>query len=224
MLKRILNEPALLLTGRNKKLIIADLHMGMFSYPDNSVIEKVSILAEKADQVIIAGDVKHDIGMRMREIKEVEQLIKALENVGVSKSEITIVKGNHDAGIENVIKTESSRGIRIEDIGIFHGHAMPDGEVLASKTLILGHAHPAIFIKDQVGGVKERVWLEWKLEINGDEKRVIVLPAFNDVCASTAVNREKPVGVFFKKWDYRRAEAILLDGTLLGEIQLLQSL
>jgi|Deesub1362B_J571_1020462.scaffolds.fasta_scaffold00211_23 hypothetical protein len=219
MLKRILNEPALLMKGRTKRLIIADLHMGLLSFPDRTIIENVSKLATEVDELIIAGDVKHDIGMRIREIKEVEELIKKLNENGIDKSRITIVKGNHDGGIDEVIKTESSRGIRIGNTGVFHGHAMPDDDVLSSKTLIFGHAHPAIFIKDSVGGVKERVWLEGNVEINGENKQVIVLPAFNDVCASTSVNLEKPVGVFFKLWNYFQAEAILLDGTLLGQIE-----
>jgi hypothetical protein len=221
MLKRLLDEPALILTGRRKTLIIADLHMGILNFPDRSVIDKVTSLARKADDVMIVGDVKHDIGMRMREIREVEELIRALEGVGISKSEIAVIKGNHDGGIDSIIKTESSRGIRLDKIGLFHGHAMPNDDVLQAKTLIFAHAHPAVFIKDHVGGVKERVWLEGKAEINGEEKNLIVMPAFNDICASTSVNLEKPVGVFFKKWDYRKAEAIMLDGTLLGEIQML---
>jgi len=221
MLKKLINEAALIVTGRKRRLIIADLHMGILSFPDNSVIEKVSELAEKVDEVIIAGDVKHDIGMRTWEIKEVEELIRALEVAGIDKSEITVVRGNHDGGIDTIIKTEGSRGIRIDDIGIFHGHAMPNDDVLSAKTLIFGHAHPAVFIQDQVGGVKERVWLEGEIEIDGEEKKIIVLPAFNDVCASTSVNLDKPVGVFFKIWDYRRAEAILLDGTFLGEVGIL---
>ncbi len=137
-------------------------------------------------------------------------------------SDIAVLKGNHDGGIEAVIKTEGTRGIRINDIGIFHGHAMPDDDVLQAKTLIFGHAHPAVLIRDEVGSFKERVWLEGKMSVNGEEKEVIVLPAFNDVCASTSVNLERPAGVFFRRWDYHQAEATLLDGTLLGEIQLLK--
>jgi len=223
MFKRVLNEPALLVTGRKRTLIVADLHLGLVSFPDRSVIGKVAEIAEKvgADRVIIAGDVKHDIGLRARERREVEELVKALESVGVDKSEIIAVKGNHDGGIDDVIHTEDSRGMRLGKIGVFHGHAMPGDDVLQAKTLVFGHAHPAIFLKDRVGGVKERIWLEGRIEIEGEEKEAIVIPAFNDLCSSTAVNLEKPVGVLFKKWDYRRAEVMLLDGTFLGEVGML---
>jgi len=159
--------------------------------------------------------------MRARELKEVEELIKAFEKSGIDKSEIRVVKGNHDGGIDAVIRTESSRGIRINDLGVFHGHAMPDDEVLEAGTLVFGHAHPAIYIEDKVGGIKERVWLEGEAELDGEKKKIIVLPAFNDVCASTSLNLDRPVGVFFKYWDFRKAEAILLDGMLLGEVGML---
>lgn len=203
-------------------MIIADLHLGILHFSDDSLIEKASQLAESADEVILAGDVKHDIGMRARESREVEKLIEGFKSSGISSSDITVLKGNHDGGIEAIIKTEGTRGIRINNIGIFHGHAMPDDDVLEAKTLVFGHAHPAVLIRDEVGNFKERVWLEGKMDIDGEEKELIVLPAFNEVCASTSVNLERPAGVFFRWWNYQKAEATLLDGTLLGEVQLLK--
>jgi len=69
--------------------------------------------------------------------------------------------------------------------------------------------------------IKERVWLEGRVEIDGKEFEVIVMPAFNDLCASTAVNVERPAGVIFRRWDYKKAEVMLLDGTLLGKVEML---
>lgn len=224
MIKRVLNQPALILSGREDILVIADLHLGMFNY-DDFVLENLIKLASNVDKVFLLGDVKHRIGMWGKEIRQVERLITALENAGISKTDIVIVKGNHDGGVDSVvdIDVESSRGMVYKKIGFFHGHAMPNDDVLQTDTLIFAHAHPAVFLRDRVGGVKERVWLEGKIEIDGKLKDIIVLPAFNDICASTSVNLERPVGVFFKKgkWDYKGAEAVLLDGTLLGEISAL---
>ncbi len=64
-------------------MIIADLHLGILSFSDNSLIEKASQLSERADEVILAGDVKHDIGMRARESREVEKLIDGFETSGI---------------------------------------------------------------------------------------------------------------------------------------------
>jgi hypothetical protein len=216
MLKRLLNEPVLMEKGM---LILADLHLGIVDFFDKSIIERAARLVErvKARNVLIVGDIKHDIGARSRERKKVEELIKALENAGIS--ETIVIKGNHDGGIDDIINTESSRGIRMGKLGIFHGHAMPSDSVLQAKKLIFAHAHPAVFLRDEVGGVKERVWLEGRINIDGDEKEVLVMPAFNDLCSSTAVNLEKPAGIFFRRWDYRKAEVMLLDGTLLGKVE-----
>ncbi|AEA47713.1 metallophosphoesterase family protein [Archaeoglobus veneficus] len=215
-LLRVADEAALLLGSRTKRLVVADLHLGLF-IDDRIVVERLRRLVDRvgADEVIVAGDVKHDIGMRIKERRAVEELAKA---VGVP---LLVVKGNHDGGIDDVVETTSSRGIRFGKIGIIHGHALPGDDVLQADIIILGHAHPAILIRDKVGGVKERVWLEGKAEFDGREVEVIVMPAFNDLCASTAVNVEKPAGVIFRRWDYRKAEAMLLDGTLLGRVEML---
>jgi len=46
------------------------------------------------------------------------------------------------------------------------------------------------------------------------------MPVFNDLCASTPVNVDKPAGFLFRRWNYLNAYATLLDGTFLGEIKL----
>ena len=215
-LLRVTNEAALLLEGRTRRLIVADLHLGLF-IDDRIVVESLKRLVERveADEVIVAGDVKHDIGMRMRERKAVEELIRAIE------IPLLVVKGNHDGGIDDIVETASPHGIRVGKVGIIHGHALPNDEVLQADVLIVGHAHPAVLIRDEVGGVKKRIWLEGRAEIDDKKIEIIVMPAFNDLCASTAVNIERPAGVIFRRWDYREAEAMLLDGTLLGRVEML---
>jgi hypothetical protein len=135
-------------------------------------------------------------------------------------AEVILVKGNHDIGI---VTDTDSRGLRVGKYGIFHGHAIPNDEVFAARYLILGHAHPSVFIPDRVGGIKERAFLAGEIDAQGEKKSVMVLPAFNDLCASTAVNLEKPAGFAFRKWDYRKWKAILLDGTVLNIETLLQN-
>jgi hypothetical protein len=186
-----------------KKAIIADLHLGLIRLHDPVLIERAVKLAEKFSTIIIAGDLKH-LGKRGM----VKEFFECL-----SISELLIVKGNHDVGLD--VRMESSRGIRVGSYGIFHGHAIPSEEVMEAKNLIFAHAHPSVFIPDSVGGYKERVYLRGEVEVNSENKTVLVLPAFNDLCASTAVNLERPAGFAFRKWDYRNWDAILLDGTVL---------
>lgn len=203
------NEPAILLRGRMRILLVADLHIGMVQFYDKKIIEKLKRLAEdvKADEIIVLGDLKHRIGKFSR----VGKLFDCFE------IPLAVVKGNHDGGLED-FEVFSSRGITIGNVGLFHGHAKPSDDVMQSKTMIFAHAHPSILIPDNVGGSKKRIWLFGEFE----GKKVIVMPAFNDLCASTAVNVERPAGILFKSWDYRCADVLLLDGTYLGKVELLK--
>ena len=203
------NSPAILIGGRCRKLLIADLHLGLVSFYDLKLIRKLKELASKtkADEVIIVGDLKHKIG----ESQRINRIIQSLE------FRVTLVKGNHDGGI-NGIEVFSSRGIRLGKIGVFHGHAKPSEDVMEADILIFAHAHPSVLIPDYIGGNKIQVWLFGEFE----DKKIIVMPSFNDLCSSTPINLEKPVGVMFKMWNYEDAEAVTLDGTLLGKIKFLK--
>lgn len=200
-MKIVPNTPALIIKN---KVVIADLHLGLFSFFDKLIIEKALEIAELGDELIILGDLKH-LGKKSR----ISEFVEAVGN-------LVVIKGNHDINFDVKVSLESSRGIRIGKYGLFHGHAMPSDDVLQAKKLIFAHAHPSILLTNEIGGVKERVWIEDKIEIAEERKDILVMPAFNDLCASTAVNVEKPAGVMFKRWDYRKAKAILLDGTLLS--------
>ena len=203
------NSPAILIEGRCRKLLIADLHLGLVSFYDLKLMEKVKKLVDqtKADEVIVIGDLKHKIG----ECQRIDKIIQSLDFT------ISLVKGNHDGGIKS-IEVFSSRGIRLGKVGLFHGHAKPSEDVMEADILIFAHAHPSVLIMDWIGGNKVQVWLFGEFE----DKKVIVMPAFNDLCSSTPINLEKPVGVMFKVWNYENAEAVTLDGTLLGKIKFLK--
>ncbi len=185
-------------------VIIADLHLGLFRFHDPVLIERVAKLAEKFETVIIAGDLKH-LGKRSL-TKEFIEKISGL-------AELIVIRGNHDVGVD--YRLENSRGIRLGKYGIFHGHAIPEERVLDAKCLIFAHAHPSVLLTDDVGGYKERAFLMGEVTINAERKRVVVLPAFNEICASTAVNIERPAGFAFRRWDYKEWDAVLLDGTVL---------
>ena len=210
-IRRILNHPALLDNGRMKTLIVADLHIGIVSFPDRVVDDVVALVkTTRAERLVVVGDVKHDIGKRFVELKACQELVERVEAEGVE--EVLFIRGNHDGGLD------AERCVIEDDTAFFHGHFVPE-EALEAKRLVIAHAHPAIFIADEVSGFKERVWLEGLVEIGGEEKEVIVMPAFNELCSSTAVNIERPAGPLFRLWDYSKAEVTLLDGTYLGKVE-----
>ncbi len=175
-----------------KKVVIADVHLGLLRFYDRYLIEKAVELAEKFQTLIVAGDLKH--------LGKTGLLNEFIERVA-GICELILIKGNHDA------KLNFEKSIRFGKYGIFHGHASPADDVLDAKYWIVGHSHPSIYLN----GVKERCFVLG--EVN--DKRIVVLPAFNDLCASTAINLEKPVGIVFRRYNCGDWKAILLDGTVL---------
>ncbi|MEM0302037.1 MAG: metallophosphoesterase family protein [Archaeoglobaceae archaeon] len=184
-----------------KKAVIADLHFGLVPFYDKELLEKVLKLAERFQTLIIAGDLKH-LGKK----SPLEEFLNKISGI----TELLIVRGNHDIGINGY------KALKIGKYGIFHGHSIPEENVLNSDILIFAHAHPSVFIPSEVGGYKERAFLSGEIELLDVKRRVLVLPAFNELCSSTAVNLEKPAGFMFRKFDYSNWDAILIDGTILS--------
>lgn len=184
------HNDALIIRGRNKIGVIADLHLGLVRYFDRDLVCRMKFLAENVDELIVLGDLKHKIGYDGR----VENLLEGLD--------FTLVKGNHDGHLKG------EKELFIGKFHLIHGHFRPKelGDVL-----VVAHSHPSVFIS----GVKERVWLfgEW------EGRKVIVMPAFNELCSSTPVNLRKPAGFIFKEWDYSNAEVLTTDGVYLGKIK-----
>ncbi len=191
-LELVENEPALILRGRNVFLIVADLHLGLVRFYDEWILKKIEELANenKVDEIVILGDLKHKIGYDRR----VERLVSSID--------FTLVKGNHDGGLKG------EREIHIGKFHLTHGHIKPK-EI--GKNLIVGHAHPSIYLN----GIKERVWIfgKWK------DSNVLVMPAFNELCSSTPVNLRVPAGFLFKEWNYFDADVLTVDCVLIGKVK-----
>ncbi|WP_457548775.1 metallophosphoesterase [Archaeoglobus sp.] len=184
-------EPALILRGRSRVLVVADLHIGLVRCVDMAIVNKLRCLVEeaKADEVVILGDLKHSLGYD----KRVKNLLRDFDFI--------LVKGNHDGKLKGV------KELRIGKFHLIHGHIKPKE---FGDFLILAHSHPSI----QLEGVKERVWIfgEW------EDRKVIVMPAFNDLCSSTPINLRKPAGFLFREWDYSNANIVTLDCVMLGRV------
>lgn len=194
---RLLNEAIAI----GKKAVIADLHFGLVPFYDRELLEKTLKLAESFQTLIIAGDFRH-LGKK----SPVNEFIKEISGI----VELMIVRGNHDIGIQGY------KALKLRDFVIFHGHAKIDESLMNAKTFIFAHAHPSVFIPTEVGGYKERAFLIGKIDFCGEKKGVVVLPAFNELCSSTAVNLEKPAGFMFRRYNYLEWDAVLVDGTFLN--------
>ena len=240
MLKFILNSPALL---TNRTLVIADLHLGIehdiaksgITIP--SQVNKIKkgiyelLLKTRAKKLIILGDIKHKVpGLSWQELEEIPKFLKELSK----RVKIIIIRGNHDSFIERLapksVDVISSAGLRINNIGLAHGHAWPKSELLGREYLILAHCHPAIEFFSSGFRSIEPVWLRCPINKGAFERRykrkcklkqAIVMPVFNPLIGGMAFNKPgfKPIGPLKAVIKWESGKVYLLDGTFLGKLK-----
>ncbi|MHA1795349.1 MAG: hypothetical protein ACTSUK_04500, partial [Promethearchaeota archaeon] len=100
----------------------------------------------------------------------------------------------------------------IDNCLLTHGHR----KIIAEKkfdTIIISHNHPYVkFIDKNNAGYFEPVWVKGYL----NQKEIVIMPAFNELCGATIVNHDKLIGPLAKKM--KKARVFLLDGTDLGYV------
>jgi putative SbcD/Mre11-related phosphoesterase len=247
-LRPVVGEPALSLQVKGERLLlVADLHLGMegelaekgISLPSQIPsarrrLERL-IRKEKPDRLIFLGDVKHHVpASTWQEWAELPSFFQSL----LERVEVEVVKGNHDGDLEGMVvegvRVHGPGGIRMGEAGLLHGHTWPSRELWRAEVLILAHSHPAVELRDPLGGrVVAPVWLRGELDTSllpagrgkGVEgrRKVVVLPAFGELVGGCAVNGpscEELLGPLFRCGAVGREEmeAFLLDGTYLGRV------
>jgi putative SbcD/Mre11-related phosphoesterase len=223
-----------------RALVVADLHIGIeselrsrgVSVPSRArVIEKNLIaLIERtvADELIILGDVKHNIpSTSLQEHKEIPRLIRKIGR----RASVTVIKGNHDGGLENLLQDLPILDhLETEDVLLIHGHSWVKSESIDAEVVILAHSHPAVAFVDEFGRtIKEPAWIRGRFNENimshynvKSLPEFIVMPAFNPLIAGMAFNRtseRRLLGPYFNSEiiDLDAVHAYLLDGTDLGQ-------
>ncbi|HLC81106.1 MAG TPA: metallophosphoesterase [Candidatus Nanoarchaeia archaeon] len=185
-------------------LIISDLHLGYEEYlqqkgvflPKFQLAEIVKSLKSifkkvKPATIVINGDLKHEFGRVLKqEWKEVLQLIDfLLQNC----RKLILIKGNHDLILGPIASKKNVEIVnehQINDILIIHGDKLV--QKTTAKTLIIGHEHPAITLKEKGKIEKYKCFLlgKWK------NKSLIVLPSFNPLLEGTDIVKERLLSPF----------------------------
>ena len=242
--KIIPGYPALLIESDKKSLVITDLHLGFESklalnnvfLGKNKTVNEITkdvedlISKTKPDSLILLGDIKSGI----KSITKIEWETVPIFFENITKLIDTIlVPGNHDANIEklvpNGITLASSKGIIIDDILLTHGHTMPTENFSQVNTIVMGHVHPVFFQKESlING--ERVWASIKCEkrkiflSKSGELELIILPSFNKYFYTTQKKfYKKSISPIIKKMDVMQAKILRLDGTIIGNEELLSA-
>ena len=183
MLKLLLPHPAAMIkTGKMSSLVIADPHLGWemalqergIHVPSQTprTMQKLTDLLEKHKPalLLILGDVKHTV--TAAEQGEWHDIPDFFSKIHEYVDNISIIRGNHDANLEPLLPEEvtilPATGTTIGDIGFFHGHKWPSPTLLQCKTLLMGHIHPVVVLRDPIGfKTTKQVWI--KAQLNTDQ-------------------------------------------------------
>lgn len=249
-LKFIHDKPAVMI---KKTMIISDIHIGIESsfYKKGIKIpsgtERMAgiiidmIKKNKAKELVVLGDIKHKVpGSSFQEEREIPEFLNSLKKY----CKITLILGNHDGEIADMgiddIKT--TKHLILDDSYLTHGHMWPDESFLQCKSMIIGHEHPQIEFRDELGYRHiQNVWVKAALEPEKIKERykkarikkklpeLIIMPFFNEFCGGIAMNKDnsnikrtegKPgLGPVARSADLKNGDIYLLDGTYLGKLK-----
>ncbi len=236
-LKPIGSEPALLLRHRKERVVVVgDLHIGWevtlsqqgIHIPSQTgkMLERLRSIVEKErpTRIIMLGDVKHSVtGAELEEWRDVPEFFEALLKLVPS---VQVILGNHDGNLEPLTPSKveilPSTGLALWGrFGLLHGHAWPSPEILGCETLILGHLHPAVTLRDALGyrltrpawvtascdakkllqgtlkaaGIRGKgdpeTVLREKFHVKLVAKRCVFVPPFNDFLGGRPVNSKR---------------------------------
>ncbi len=235
---------------RTRTLIVSDVHLGLGGRPDRPdgppeasaggmARELVRLAREvRAATILVAGDVKHPIVGTPPPLRPV--VFDFFARLLSEELAVELVLGNHDVGLVPHLPREvtvySAGGVVRDGVGIFHGHRWPSNAVLRAPSLVAGHLHPGYRLAatpDDPEG-KRRCWVRVELppphrapcrrrrHAPLTARQIVVLPAFNPIAGTEALNRSRPArgrSFLFGRFLARgAARAYLLDGTDLGPL------
>ena len=158
--------PAILLQEKSDKaLVVSDLHIGWerllsqrgVHIPSQTPKIKDMLLKlikeTEPTHMILLGDIKDAITkVSMEEWKDIPEFFEEIQE---KVKQIQVILGNHDGNLEpllpEAVNIVPSSGTSFGDIGLFHGHAWPAPALLKCRSLVTGHVHPTVVIRDPMG-------------------------------------------------------------------------
>ncbi|MEK6903938.1 MAG: metallophosphoesterase [Nanoarchaeota archaeon] len=185
-------------------LIIGDLQLGFETYLHkkgvlvpifqlDDILERLKSIFQKTTvkKIVINGDVKHEFGTISNQ--EWRDVLKLFDFLLQHVDEIILVKGNHDLALAPIAQKRNIQIVdfyQIDDVTILHGHKIIPS---LSKTLIIGHEHPAISFPERRGE-------KYKCFLVGTWKKhdLIVLPSFNPLTEGSDVLQGHFLSPFLK--------------------------
>jgi putative SbcD/Mre11-related phosphoesterase len=219
-------------------MVVADLHIGWemalseggIHVPTQTpkILEKLRSLVStyKPDILLIIGDVKHTVATA--EIGEWQDIPELFNELKKQIKEICIIRGNHDGNLDPLlpegIKLFPATGLTLGDVGFFHGHKWPSPTILKCRTLVMGHVHPVVSLRDPAGfRITRQVWVKascdtkklteillfkhgvkigrdpeetlWKhYRVKSKTTQLFIMPSFNEFLGGKPLNEKRAIG------------------------------
>lgn len=152
---------------------------------------------KKIERIIVNGDLKHEFGTISEQ--EWRNTLKFLDLLAKHCNEVILIKGNHDAILGPIA---SKRNVKVVDYYIVgdmlvaHGDKVPDRNALKSiKTIIIGHEHPAVSIKEGPRAEQFKCFLKGKYK----GRDLIVQPSFNPIAEGADLLRDGILSPFLRQ-------------------------
>jgi len=199
-----------LLLKNEKILVLSDFHIGYeealnkqgilvpkFQFKD--IIKRLTkifsrLKKDKIKKIIINGDIKHEFGTISEQ--EWRETLRLLDFLTKFCDEIILVKGNHDTIIGPIAKKKNVSVVDYYfagDVLVTHGHKIPNKNILKkAKTIVIGHEHPAISLRENIRTEKFKCFLKGKYK----GKSLVVMPSFCLVTEGTDILKEKLLSPF----------------------------
>src|SRR3989338_1275122 len=177
--ENMLNEQGMLTPRTQFKEMMNDL---------KKVFDEIEKGHEKVKEIVVLGDLKHEFGGISRQ--EWKETLAVLDFLKKHAEKIIIVKGNHDTILEPIAR---QRNIELrdfyikEDVCFVHGHRM-FAECLDRKikTIVMGHRHPALVLKDKTKSESYKCFLSGKCK----GRQVIIMPSFFPLVEGTDISAD----------------------------------
>jgi len=194
---RYIGKCLLIEEGKEKILVIGDLHIGLEESLRESgvfisaklvegMVKELEIIFEKTgrvEKVVLLGDLKHYFGKIVGE--EWREVLKLFDFLKKKCKKIIVIKGNHDVLIESITK---KRKIVAKKIYVFKNYCFVHGdkdykEIWSKKIkyVIVGHGHPAVKLREGVKIEKYKCFLGGKYL----GKNWVMLPSFSEYSAGS---------------------------------------
>src|SRR5439155_40496 len=177
-------------------------HLPIPRFQRRVILERLGQMFDrtKAEQVVIAGDFKHEFSKNLvDEWVEVKQVLRFIRD----RAKPVLVRGNHDnylATILGDLNLPLNARAEVGGYTIVHGHE----EVSTLHPIIMGHEHPAVKLKDELGAtVSVPAFLV--------TERLVVLPAFSPLALGVDVSSYPYLSPILNRTPIDDARAIGVD-------------